>query len=578
MKSQKWKGNACKMAVAALSAVLLPLVLPSWGAPDDAPISNEMLRLGERIYREGILSSGEPLQASVSGERGAPGMTFACASCHLRSGLGSLDEMSYAPPVNGDNLFKPLMLRYKGFDRNPRYAPLTMLRPAYTDGSLLEAIRNGINPGGRVLNSAMPRYSLGEKDAMLLIAYLKGLSSSFSPGVTNTTLRFATVIAEDVPPEERDAMLASLEYYVNLKNNQVKAYNSPQGAKSRQMVENMLVSKELATKSISLSRWVLKGAPDGWGEQLEAYSRKEPVFALLGGIVKGDWSPIHRFSEENRIPTLFPNTELPVISNSDWYTLYLSKGYYQEGEAAARYLNARSYGTSGKRIIQAVRQSPEAKALASGFNQAWQELGHGAPVTFPLALGGGLNKESLEMLLESGKPAVLIVWDDAGAIPALTDLAEPGKRPEMIFVSGRYLGNSIWTLPERMRDIIYITYPFSFSPAVIKGGMGSLKTQGDQADTLRQSDVPLKGSAERIAALTSSMTQLLTAALIELKGNYYRDNFLDVLGMMQSQQYPLFDTISFGPDQRYASNGCYIVQLSGGKEPRLVKKSAWEIQ
>ncbi len=134
-------------------------------------------------------------------------------------------------------------------------------------------------------------------------------------------------------------------------------------------------SREFAKKNFFLSLWVLKGPAETWRVQLEEYNRKEPVFALLGGITNGDWKPIHQFCEDNRIPCLFPNTDFPVISDKDWYTLYLSKGYYQEGEGAARYLNSKDHVIKGKAIVQIVRASREGQALSVGFQQTWRDLG-----------------------------------------------------------------------------------------------------------------------------------------------------------------------------------------------------------
>ena len=38
-----------------------------------------------------------------------------------------------------------------------------------------------------------------------------------------------------------------------------------------------------------------------------------------------------------------------------------------------------------------------------------------------------------------------------------------------------------------------------------------------------------------------------------------------------------YERLSFGPGQRYAAKGCYIVQLTHGANPALVKKSDWVI-
>jgi len=138
------------------------------------------------------------------------------------------------------------------------------------------------------------------------------------------------------------------------------------------------------------------------------------------------------------------------------------------------------------------------------------------------------------------------------------------------------MGNSIWTLKEQIRDYTYITYPFSFSPVVPQESMGQ-KPQSDLKMTLREADIPLKDNRQKIMQLTDSMTRLLMSWLMDMNGNYYRDYLLDVAGTMMDQPYPLYKRISFGPVQRYASRGCYIVQLSKGDRPELVKKSDWEI-
>ncbi len=50
---------------------------------------------------------------------------------------------------------------------------------------------------------------------------------------------------------------------------------------------------------------------------------------------------------------------------------------------------------------------------------------------------------------------------------------------------------------------------------------------------------------------------------------------LDIIGMMADMQDSPYEWLSFGPGQRYASKGCYIVQLTPGPNPSVVKKSGW---
>ena len=91
------------------------------------------------------------------------------------------------------------------------------------------------------------------------------------------------------------------------------------------------------------------------------------------------------------------------------------------------------------------------------------------------------------------------------------------------------------------------------------------------------SSLVLSANITKEANAAYSIQEILTQALIDMKGNYYRDNFLDVIGMMDDLEVPLYERLSFGPGQRYASKGCYIVQLSKGGKPELVRKSDWVI-
>ncbi len=124
------------------------------------------------------------------------------------------------------------------------------------------------------------------------------------------------------------------------------------------------------------------------------------------------------------------------------------------------------------------------------------------PVTITLPPEKILNKDLLDQVLSREKPAVLIIWDDYKALPALESIAEDKRRPELVFVSSRYMGNSIWTLKEQIRDYTYITYPFSFSPVVPPASMEQ-KAPSDLKMTLRQADIPLKDNTKKIMQLTN---------------------------------------------------------------------------
>lgn len=560
--------NKALLGIAALTALLLFSITLScsFAESNTAPLSaEESQRLGERMYREGILPSGEPMQALVRDDLPTPGTLFSCVSCHLRSGLGSFEGGVFTPPTTGNKLFQPYQTLYKGTPQDPKYFPIPPRRPAYTEKSLIDALQDGVDPNGKKLNDVMPRYLLEPKDMAILVSYLKSLSHEFSEGVTDTNLHFATVISEDVSPEDRNALLTPLQNYFNLKNSQVKYFKTPGSARSQLMAHNMTASKEFTNRTLTLSPWILKGPPETWESQLKEYNRKDPAFALIGGMTTGTWEPIHRFSEAHHIPCLFPNTDFPVISETDWYTLYLSKGYYQEGEAAARYLHSQAPPGSDKKIVQLVRDTREGRALSAGFRETWRDLGHGDPLTLFLKPGEIVSRQVTDRIAGNGTPGVIVVWDGPQAVQILDILDRSGIRPDMFFVSSSYLGNNLWSLKEHLRTATYITYPYRLSQQADKPGTPHSGKKTFPADT------------GRIGNQTYSIIEILSMAFMDMRGNYYRDNFLDVIGMIMDQDVPLYERLSFGPGQRYASKGCYIVQLSNGPKAQLIQKSDWVI-
>lgn len=520
------------------------------------PGQGKAVHPGEELYRNGILPSGEPVEAFVKGDIPVSGTFFSCVSCHLRSGLGSFEGQILTPPTTGKKLFQAQKPVYRGLE----VIAMPPRRPAYTDESLAEVIRGGIDPTGRTLDEVMPRYLLNDADMAILIDYLKALSSEYSPGASAGAIRFATVIAGDVSSEEAEAMLTRLENYFRLKNLQAGYFetDSPQALRAR----SKRTSRAAEYLKLSLSRWVLKGPPSTWRGQLEEYYRREPVFALVGGITKGDWKPVHEFSEANQIPCLFPVTDFPAISETDWYTMYLSRGYYQEGESAALYLNSRGDVPGEGTVLQVVRDSREGLALAEGFQETWQGLGHKPPLKVLLKAGETLTADALELLLSGERPSGVALWLDSGAFPLLESLAAGGKTPDIVLVSSGYIGSSLPALPERARGFTYITYPYKLPQANIKAS-AAVSASG--------------AGAKRTAQQTDALLQVFTMGIREMRGNHYRDNFLDVLGMIRDQMDPLYERLSFGPGQRYASKGCYIVQLSSGADPELIKKSGWVI-
>ena len=533
----------------------------------------EVLRLGEAMYRDGILPSGEIMAAFIRGDIEVDSSAFSCSSCHQRAGLGSFEGGVVTPPTNGRRLYQPYRRPPSLNDKVSKqghyiYAKTIQERPAYTRESLKNGMRYGQDPTGEIFNDIMPRYPLSTRDMAIMVRYLELLSGDYSPGASLGKYKFATIITDDVSPADREALLVLLRRFAARQNHQVKMYRDflkfgykPTG------------DMKFSFHKVKLVVWDLKGPPESWREQLNAYAQRDQVFAVLGGISNQDWQPIHDFCEAQRLPCLYPITDLPVVSRTDWYTLYFNKGYYQEGEATARFLKRREGIDATTRILQLVEDSPAGRALAAGFDVTRGKLSLQPVETLTLSSEQLRNPASLSALIASKDPQVLLLWAGTEVLPKLPTLTAGLDETAMVFVSSTALGLATATIPESLREQIFITFPYRLEPYY-----------GDEEGTGFLALVPIESSYRnlgdrRISSRTASMlSQAVVQGLALLYDNLYSDHLFDVLGMQMDQVVLDYERLSFGPGQRYSSKGCYIIQLGPGPEPELLPRSEWVIQ
>jgi hypothetical protein len=525
----------------------------------------EALRLGELMYHKGLLPSGKPMQAVVQGGIEMDGTMSSCTNCHLPSGLGSIEGGVFSTPTNGIKLYAPrrgqIDIPGATMKRSMFFGPG---RPAYTDELLARALTEGIDPAERTLNAVMPRYELVGKDMEIMIYYLRHLSSEHSPGLTPEAIRFATIITPEVSPADRDAYLQPLNAFIQEDwNGRVKLISDQWDA-----VWKSSPDSPKAFRKIELVVWELKGAPDTWAQQLDDWYRQKPVFAILGGITTGSWAPMHAFSEKNRIPCILPVTELPVIAESDRYTIYISKGVYQEGEAAAKYLSRVFALPEDRQIVQVFREDDRGRALARGFTDTWGKLGATTVSNRSIPAGKIIREDFWKKLSADYPQAVLLIWLGPADLDGLGTLAESGNKP--LFFSSTLLAGNYARLPDKIRDVSFIMNPNrlpeteEYNRTVLKNWMGFKK-------------LPMPNM--KIASHVFLLKSVFSEALNSTAGEFYREYFLDMMdeGRDQVQTSITYPLLSFGPGQRYASKGCYVMTITKGDNPKLIRQSDWVI-
>lgn len=124
---------------------------------------------GQRIYYTGLGAAGTPIPRTIAGagmmRLGMMG-SVTCVDCHGEDGRGGNLGMMFGIVEIPD----------------VRYSALTSIRsedgttvPAWTDSDIARAIRDGVEPDGRRLQTPMPRFDMTDAEIDDVIAYLKEL-------------------------------------------------------------------------------------------------------------------------------------------------------------------------------------------------------------------------------------------------------------------------------------------------------------------------------------------------------------------------------------------------------------------
>jgi hypothetical protein len=532
----------------AVLLAVLPGAWPALAAPGSA---------GERLYREGMLAAGRPVRGEREAGGGVDGVNAACATCHRRSGLGSWEGQVVIPPIVGRYLFRSgaRNLEDLGVPHVEGHVPR---REPYTDATLARAIRDGVDPQGRKLGYLMPRYQLDDPTMSALVAYLKGLTSGPVPGVTEDTLHFATIVAPDADPTARKAMLDVLRQFFADKNVGSGGYRG-----STPALQSTRGVMYRVNRTWQLHVWELSGPPETWELQLRRRLAETPVFAVISGIAGRTWAPVHRFCEREAVPCLFPNADLPVVAEQDFYPIYFSKGVLLEAELLLRRLETPGDGAPVRRVVQIFRggdigeeaaRSLQAAAASAGITGALRVLGTGGP-----------RRELAAALEGTGPGDAVVLW----LRPAdLSDMPEPPSKVSGIYASGLMAGMERAPLPAPWRTVTRLAYPLNL-PDLRRVNMNF------PLGWFNVRHVPVV--AERLQTDTYLACAILSETLGHMLDSFVRDYLVERIEAMLSHRlvnahYP---RLSLAPSQRFASKGGYIVRFAQSGGTRLVADGDW---
>lgn len=502
--------------------------------------ATDLRAIGERIYRDGVLPSGRSVRAvQANGTPMAPGFV-ACIGCHRRSAMGCMEGTMQVPPLIREVLGRPGVESAQAFGNNFRRL---LQRPAYDDASLAKAIRHGIDPAGQPLVAPMPRYQLDGREMAALVAYLKSLARGQGPGISDDEIHLATIVGEGVPEAAGRAMREVLQAYVDDRN-------AGSRTTSRQNEAGEWIVKP--RRRWRLHVWELSGPPANWPAQLEAHYRRQPVFAVMGGIAAGPWQPIQEYCERQELPCFFPSTDLPG-PDAGQYSLYLSAGVTLSAEALALFLGG---NPPAQPVLQVYDSDESNRAAAAAFAAALARNGLPAPETHRLEVAPDAAFWDGVLRGKSGRSVV--IWLSRPDVGQLRPWIEQIERVVIPSPSAPDLP----AVPEGFAGKLMTVHPFVL-PNQKEAWFARLRSW------LKAKGLP--SDQERVRTDAYFAAHATGTALAAIGENFSRDYFMEQLENLPEYlaSMSLYPRVSFGQGQRYAAKGAYVLTLGADGVPTV---------
>jgi len=515
---------------------------------------------GKRLYREGVLASGAELAGKGFGDVEIRGEYAACVRCHRPSGFGSYEGGYYIPPITA-----PYMFGGRQISRDDRFRALFMQaqtaefrhqvrrvrdRPPYDTSSLGTLLREGVDTNGRSLETLMPRYALSDQDLVNLEAYLRTLSSTLSPGVDNEYVELATVIHVDVPAHQREAMLGTLQSFVDWYNKRTLG--------DMQLAGHSVYGSSLYTRYSRLYRlnvWEIDGPPETWREQLETYYTRTPVFALVSGQVDGPWREVGAFCDELGLPAVFPITDMPHdVGHLGGYSVYFNAGLQLEADLMRDWL----VQNGSRNVLQIFDPArPGSEFPASRMREAID--GSGVVILATVELDDWRRRVAAG--ISDNDYDTLVIWQEDPSSEELISWQKHAGADSLLLPSSALDSADIAVMKE-LGDSVLFSYPKALEqnhyPERFRA-RAWMNTRG------------LDYSAQTVQYRAYYAMLMFRDSFVHLLDHYHRDYLLEVLEhQIQGSPNPgLYPDMELAPGQRFASKSGYIVALEAGKPSML---------
>lgn len=507
----------------ALAAVLVAIS----ALPVGAAQQGDATQAGQRVFREGVGRDG-PLTGVVgAGAFPLSGAAIACANCHGDDALGRPEGGVTPPAITWHELTKP----YGHVHANDRkHGP-------FTEQTFLHALREGRDPAGNTLDSAMPRYLLSADDAAALVAYLKKIERDIPPGISATSLKLATLLPREGP---LGPVGATIEKTLAAA---LGDYNSRGGVHGRRVELDVLPASGEARADI---------------ERLRQAQQDKPYFAILSPVAIGIEESLAAFAEERQIPLIGAFSPAnPGGRQGSNYVFDLMSGLPEQGRTLIEHAVVDLKLKNPRAVVlypDGARHAEAVEALhAHATQRGWKQLERSAYAS------GALDSAAAARLKKQGIEAVFYFGGESD-LAELLRAADREKWYPTVLAIGAEVARVALAMPSGFAGRLHLVFPNH------PGGSGPAHERYRQF--LARHALPRQQLTAEASAYAA--VELFTEGLKRAGRVVNRRNFVESLEGVRDFDTGALPPLSYGPSHRVGARGGYVVTYdpaAGGFKP-----------
>jgi len=481
-------------------------------------------RRGKAIYMRGESASGKEIKAMLN-DFDVPASTLTCAGCHGPRGEGKTEG-----GVTAGNLTWSNMVKAYGHTH-----PNGRKHGAFDEALFTTALTQGVDPAGNELAKAMPRYQMSPEDVADLVAYLKRIETDRDPGLTETTIKVATIVPKagalaDIGAAMKDVLTA---YFANV-NDKGGIYNR------RIELQTIDTGADAATTATNVKKSIENGE----------------LFAIVSGLSAGADKELAAIARDTEIPFMGPVTLLTQTSAQDNRSLfYLLPGASQQARALINFAAGKPELKKSKLAI--VHSENElALAAAAGVEDQARKTGWSS-ITKKAFGSGQFDATSVAAALKAEGVETVVFLSANGDEAFINAAAAANWTPHILLLGSFARKDLVKTVPLSFKDHVFLAFP-SVPGDVGPAGLAELRALEEKYK------FPPRHIASQLNAFAAA--KIFTEALQRAGRDVSREKLITALEGFYEYDTGVTPSITFGPNRRVGAMGAYVLSIDPVKK------------